>query len=130
LLAILDSPLNKANKVKVCLGIWLMREFSAFKYFLLFSSTKALYIRTHKNVLISVNPKVRLPRTFKRFCGLFAQLLQKLSIRATNGPDKLLKVSSTFTNIPPGCIDPMKLLSNAAATMLTIARNHFPFDDL
>ncbi|GAX82698.1 hypothetical protein CEUSTIGMA_g10124.t1 [Chlamydomonas eustigma] len=68
LLAILDSPLNKANKVK------------------------AVYIRTHKNVLISVNPKVRLPRTFKRFCGLFAQLLQKLSIRATNGPDKLLKV--------------------------------------
>ena len=36
--------------------------------------------------------QVRLPRTFKRFCGLFVQLLQKLSIRATNGPDKLLKV--------------------------------------
>ena len=36
--------------------------------------------------------QVRLPRTFKSFCGLFVQLLQKLSIRATNGPDKLLKV--------------------------------------
>ncbi len=36
--------------------------------------------------------QVRLPRTFKRFCGLMVQLLQKLSIRATNGPDKLLKV--------------------------------------
>ncbi len=47
-------------------------------------------------MLISVNPKVRLPRTFKRFCGLFAQLLQKLSIRATNGPDKLLKVTLLF----------------------------------
>jgi len=41
---------------------------------------------------VQVNPQVRLPRTFKRFCGLMVQLLQKLSIRATNGPDKLLKV--------------------------------------
>ncbi len=53
---------------------------------------QGLYIRTRKNVLIEVNPQVRLPRTFKRFCGLLVQLLQKLSIRATNGPDKLLKV--------------------------------------
>ena len=53
---------------------------------------QALYIHTRKNVLIEVNPQVRLPRTFKRFCGLLVQLLQKLSIRATNGPDKLLKV--------------------------------------
>ena len=42
---------------------------------------------------MQVNPQVRLPRTFKRFCGLMVQLLQKLSIRATNGPDKLLKVA-------------------------------------
>jgi hypothetical protein len=39
-----------------------------------------------------VNTKVRIPRTFPRFKGLMVQLLQKLSIRATNGPDKLLKV--------------------------------------
>jgi rRNA small subunit pseudouridine methyltransferase Nep1 len=44
-------------------------------------------------LLLQVNPKVRIPRTFKRFSGLMVQLLQKLSIRATNGPDKLLKVS-------------------------------------
>ena len=56
------------------------------------SRVQALYVHTHKNVLIQVNPQVRLPRTFKRFCGLMIQLLQKLSIRATNGPDKLLKV--------------------------------------
>lgn len=54
---------------------------------------QALYVHTAKNVLIEVNPQIRLPRTFKRFCGLMVQLLQKLSIRATNGPDKLLKVS-------------------------------------
>lgn len=68
LLAILDSPLNKAGKVK------------------------GLYIHTANNVLIQVNPQVRIPRTFKRFSGLMLQLLQKLSIRSTNGPDKLLKV--------------------------------------
>jgi hypothetical protein len=40
LMAILDSPLNKANRVKV-------------------------YIHTEKNVLIEVNPKTRIPRTLK-----------------------------------------------------------------
>ena len=68
LLQILDSPLNKAGRVS------------------------AVYVHTSKNVLIHVNPSIRIPRTFKRFCGLMVQLLQKLSIRATNGPDKLLKV--------------------------------------
>lgn len=68
LLTILDSPLNKAGKIK------------------------GIYIHTTKNVLIQVNTKVRIPRTFPRFKGLMVQLLQKLSIRATNGPDKLLKV--------------------------------------
>jgi rRNA small subunit pseudouridine methyltransferase Nep1 len=51
-----------------------------------------VYVRTHKNVLFSINPKTRIPRTIKRFSGLMVQLLQKLSIRATNGPDKLMKV--------------------------------------
>ena len=64
----MDSPLNKAGRLA------------------------AVYIHTNKNVLIHVNPSVRLPRTFRRFCGLVVQLLQTLSIRATNGPDKLLRV--------------------------------------
>eukprot|EP00250_Pteridium_aquilinum_P014176 c21826_g1_i1 orf=353-1024(-) len=68
LLAILDSPLNKAGKLK------------------------GLYVMTDLKVLIQVNPHIRIPRTFKRFCGLMVQLLQKLSIRATNGPEKLLRV--------------------------------------
>ena len=55
-------------------------------------AVQALYVHTARNVLIKVHPQVRLPRTFRRFCGLMVQLLQKLSIRATNGPDKLLRV--------------------------------------
>jgi len=68
LLAILDSPLNKAGMVK------------------------AIYVNTQKNVLFRVSPKTRVPRTFKRFCGLMVQLLQKLSIRSSNGPEKLMQV--------------------------------------
>ncbi|TPX31985.1 hypothetical protein SmJEL517_g04832 [Synchytrium microbalum] len=64
---LLDSPLNKSGLLQV-------------------------YVRTTKNVLIEINPQVRIPRTFKRFAGLMVQLLHKLSIRSVNGPDKLLKV--------------------------------------
>jgi rRNA small subunit pseudouridine methyltransferase Nep1 len=49
LLAILDSTLNKAGRLK------------------------GLYVHTEKNVLIQINPHIRIPRTFKRFCGLMCQ---------------------------------------------------------
>eukprot|EP00842_Homolaphlyctis_polyrhiza_P004000 jgi/Hompol1/4600/HPOL_003739-RA len=80
LLALLDSPLNKAGLLQV-------------------------YIQTSKNVLIEVNPHIRIPRTFKRFCGLMVQLLHKLSIRAVNGPEKLLKVikNPITDHLPPNC---------------------------
>lgn len=45
LMMVLDSPLNRAGMLQV-------------------------YIHTAKNVLIEVNPHLRIPRTFKRFCGL------------------------------------------------------------
>jgi len=48
LMTLLDSPLNKAGKLKV-------------------------YIRTAKRVLIDVNPKLRVPRTYKRFAGLMGE---------------------------------------------------------
>ncbi|KAI8846154.1 Alpha/beta knot methyltransferase [Chytridium lagenaria] len=78
LLTLLDSPLNKAGLLQV-------------------------YIHTTKNVLIEVNPHVRIPRTFKRFCGLMVQLLHKLSIRAVSGPEKLLKVikNPITDHLPP-----------------------------
>ncbi|KAJ3036650.1 Ribosomal RNA small subunit methyltransferase mra1 [Rhizophlyctis rosea] len=80
LLTLLDSPLNKAGLLQV-------------------------YIHTTKNVLIEVNPHVRIPRTFKRFCGLMVQLLHKLSIRAVNGPEKLLKVikNPITDHLPANC---------------------------
>ncbi|PIA63440.1 hypothetical protein AQUCO_00201051v1, partial [Aquilegia coerulea] len=68
LLAILDSPLNKAGRLR------------------------AVYVRTEKGVLFEVKPHVRIPRTFKRFCGVMLQLLQKLSISATTKREKLLRV--------------------------------------
>jgi len=67
-LAILDSPLTKAGRLQ------------------------ALYVKTEKGVLFEIKPHVRIPRTFKRFCGLMLQLLQKLSITAMGKREKLLNV--------------------------------------
>jgi rRNA small subunit pseudouridine methyltransferase Nep1 len=67
LLALLDSPLNKAGLLR-------------------------LYIATTKKVLIEVNPSIRVPRTYKRFAGLMVQLLHKMKIKAGNDSTTLLKV--------------------------------------
>ncbi|CAG8545233.1 11119_t:CDS:2, partial [Diversispora eburnea] len=67
LMALLDSPLNKAGLMQV-------------------------YIHTINNVLIEVNPHIRIPRTFKRFSGLMVQLLHKYSIHSIDGKEKLLRV--------------------------------------
>lgn len=80
MLILLDSPLNKAGLLR-------------------------LYVRSEKGVLIEVSPQIRIPRTFKRFCGLMCQLLFKLSIRASNGPHKLLSVikNPVTDHLPPNC---------------------------
>ncbi|XVE88095.1 hypothetical protein DITRI_Ditri19aG0040900 [Diplodiscus trichospermus] len=68
LLAILDSPVNKAGRLQ------------------------AVYVRTEKGVLFEVKPHVRIPRTYKRFSGIMLQLLQKLNITAVGKREKLLRV--------------------------------------
>lgn len=67
LLALLDSPLNKAGKLKV-------------------------YVHTKKGVLIDVHSSIRIPRTYKRFAGLMVQLLHKMKIKAGTESTTLLKV--------------------------------------
>ena len=52
----------------------------------------AVFVTTRRGVVIRIHPGARLPRTFRRFCGLMGQLLQKLQIRATNGAERLLRV--------------------------------------
>ncbi|KAK8939995.1 hypothetical protein KSP40_PGU009204 [Platanthera guangdongensis] len=66
LLSILDSPLTKAGRLQ------------------------ALYIRSTGRELIEVKPNVRIPRTFRRFCGLMVQLLEKHKITAEGSREKLL----------------------------------------
>ena len=79
LLALLDSPLNKAGLLHV-------------------------YISTTKHVLIDVHPSIRIPRTYKRFAGLMVQLLHKMKIKASNESTTLLKViKNPFSQyLPPG----------------------------
>lgn len=67
MLALLDSPLNKAGLLK-------------------------LYVSTKRKVLIDVNPSLRMPRTYKRFAGLMTQLLHKMKIKAGADKTTLLKV--------------------------------------
>jgi rRNA small subunit pseudouridine methyltransferase Nep1 len=79
LLALLDSPLNKAGLLRV-------------------------YIATTKKVLIQVHPSIRIPRTYKRFAGLMVQLLHKMKIKAGNDSTTLLKVIKNpfSSHLPPG----------------------------
>lgn len=63
----MDSPLNKSGLLQV-------------------------YIKTKNNILIEINPKCRIPRTYNRFEGLMTVLLQKLKIRAKENSEVLLKV--------------------------------------
>jgi rRNA small subunit pseudouridine methyltransferase Nep1 len=78
LLALLDSPLNKAGLLKV-------------------------YIHTKSKVLIDVHSSIRIPRTYKRFAGLMVQLLHKMKIKAGNDGTTLLKViKNPFSqHLPP-----------------------------
>ena len=80
LLTLLDSPLNKAGRLRV-------------------------YVHTARNVLVEVHPHIRIPRTYRRFSGLMAQLLHKLRVRATNSSDTLLRVigNPVTSHLPPGC---------------------------
>ena len=80
LLMLLDSPLNRAGLLQV-------------------------FVHTTNNILIQINPQLRLPRTYDRFAGLMVQLLHKLSIRAADGREKLMKVvkNPVTSHLPTGC---------------------------
>jgi len=79
LLKLLDSPLNKANLMRI-------------------------YIHTTKNVLIEVNPQIRMFRTFKRFCDLMVFALHKMRVRGKDTKEKLLKIvqGPVTDHFPPG----------------------------
>lgn len=81
LLSLLDSPLNKNGKLEV-------------------------YVTTASNQVIKINAATKIPRTYKRFASLMAQLLKKLTIRADENGEVLLKVvqSPVTKHLPPESI--------------------------
>ncbi|XP_017493577.1 PREDICTED: ribosomal RNA small subunit methyltransferase NEP1-like [Rhagoletis zephyria] len=103
LLMLFDSPLNRAGLLQV-------------------------YIHTEKNVLIEVNPQTRFPRTFRRFAFLMAQLLFKLSIKASNSSEKLLRVvkNPITDHLPVGC---RKLCTSFKATKIVSPRELVPTEE-
>ncbi len=60
LLALFDSPLNKAGLLQV-------------------------FITTQKKACIQLSPQLEVPRTFREFSALMAQCLTKLRVRAATG---------------------------------------------
>lgn len=122
LLMLIDSPLNRAGLLQV-------------------------YIRTEKNVLIEVNPQIRIPRTFKRFAGLMGeissiffcyeillkvhfsvQLLHKFSIRASDSTMKLMKVikNPIESHLPVGC---RKIVMSYSSKKVENCRELVPKED-
>eukprot|EP00794_Sanderia_malayensis_P014420 gene14420-15927_t len=103
LLMLMDSPLNRAGLLQV-------------------------YVHTMKNVLIEINPQTRIPRTFDRFCGLMVQLLHQLSIQASNGKQKLLKVikNPITDHLPAGC---KKVVMSFSAKKCVNPRECVPKDE-
>ncbi|XP_056846705.1 uncharacterized protein LOC130497703 [Raphanus sativus] len=81
ILMILDSPVNKAGRLK------------------------AVYIRTEQGVLFEVKTHVCIPRTYKRFAGIMLQLLQKLDISAAGRSEKLMRVikNPVKDHLPSNC---------------------------
>lgn len=69
LLHLLDSPLNRAGMLQI-------------------------FIRTQKGVLISVDPRMRIPRSPRLFSKMMAMLLYKLKVRASQATSRvaLMKV--------------------------------------
>lgn len=65
LLALLDSPLNKAGLLQVFIR-----------------TAPPAGSKASDRQLIEINPQLKVPRTFKRFSAMMAQLLTKLRIRA------------------------------------------------
>ncbi|KAL2930733.1 Ribosomal RNA small subunit methyltransferase NEP1 [Bienertia sinuspersici] len=66
--AILDSPLNKADMVG------------------------AVFVKADSGVIIKFKPQTRIPRTFKRFCGIMVELLEKSCVRAKDSGEVLIEV--------------------------------------
>ena len=57
LLSILDSPLNREGKLRV-------------------------YVHTRNNECVFINPEVRLPRNYARFCGVIEKLFKEGEIKS------------------------------------------------
>jgi rRNA small subunit pseudouridine methyltransferase Nep1 len=54
---------------------------------------KVFMITRRGQHIIEVNPEIRIPRTFKRFSGLMAQLMTKGKIQAPQGGATLMKIT-------------------------------------
>lgn len=92
LLTLLDSPLNKAGLLQV-------------------------YIHTEGNVLIEVNPRTRIPRTYKRFAGLMGMRKAGPSRSLSMLPKSTLLLS--LATVRPPCAYILATSTHFPAMMLS-----------
>ncbi|XP_027063688.2 uncharacterized protein [Coffea arabica] len=53
---------------------------------------QAVFVKTDLGHLIKIKPHVRIPPTLGKFCAMMSQLLQKFSIKARGGGEKLMQL--------------------------------------
>ena len=101
LLFLFNSPLNLSGKLQV-------------------------FIHTKENILIELNPKLKIPKTNKRFNALITQCLNNMRIRAKNSSEILMKViKNPVTNyLPLGC----KIISTNEKSRLIKLDNYLKND--
>lgn len=99
LLTLMDSTLNKNGKLTV-------------------------YVTTASNQVIKIHHSTRIPRTFKRFSALFAQLLKRLSIRAEESSETLLEIvkSPVKQYLPTNAVKIAMSTKGRMVHMTTLAR--------
>lgn len=80
LLHLLDSPLNRSGRLQI-------------------------FLHSHKSVLLSVDPRLHVPRSYRLFEKMMTQALHKFRIRSTTNFVTLLKVvkNPITDHLPLGC---------------------------
>eukprot|EP00747_Dinoflagellata_sp_TGD_P160314 gnl/TRDRNA2_/TRDRNA2_177966_c2_seq5.p1 gnl/TRDRNA2_/TRDRNA2_177966_c2~~gnl/TRDRNA2_/TRDRNA2_177966_c2_seq5.p1 ORF type:complete len:269 (+),score=-43.06 gnl/TRDRNA2_/TRDRNA2_177966_c2_seq5:22-828(+) len=92
LLSILESPLNLVKTQFICLLFKPITHFIKNNCLLQSGNIRSIYLQTITNLLIVINPRINLPRTYHKFCEIMIRLMRNGSLRQINSHDKLLKV--------------------------------------
>ncbi|KAF5191716.1 Ribosomal rna small subunit methyltransferase nep1 [Thalictrum thalictroides] len=66
---------------------------------------QAIYVKTDEGLLIKIEPHMLIPKTYRRFCAMMLELLQKFSVKAMGKREKLLRLiaNPVTQHLPTNC---------------------------